>query len=93
MSGLADMYKRSIPFLSRRGERRGFKLLDDYLALHPEDRGLFPPARPCYVPVELLAGWEITARRWSEGDDLSIPQGRNRRVDRAARGAKVEEVY
>lgn len=50
-------------------------------------------SRPCYVPVELLEGWEITARKWHEGDDLSKPVGRNRRVDRAARGAKVEEVY
>lgn len=45
------------------------------------------------MPVELLEGWEITARKWHEGDDLSKPVGRNRRVDRAARGAKVEEVY
>lgn len=45
------------------------------------------------MPVELLEGWEITVRKWHEGDDMTIPVGRNRRVDKAPKGAKIEEVY
>ncbi|GAA6023735.1 hypothetical protein JCM10207_000239 [Rhodosporidiobolus poonsookiae] len=86
-------FKKESRMLGHLIKKREFLFIDDFMKKYPEtNRELFPPHRPCYIPLERQAGWQILVRRqkhWPEDPERFDDWNARRTVDEA-RGKKKE---
>ncbi|GJN91585.1 hypothetical protein Rhopal_004608-T1 [Rhodotorula paludigena] len=84
-------FKRDSRVLTSLVKKRGFMYLEDYLRAHPNvPSNQFPPHRPCYLPVERQAGWEVLVREQRQMADGSVDDWGARRAADEERGKKKE---
>ncbi|BGP12716.1 hypothetical protein JCM10213_008854 [Rhodosporidiobolus nylandii] len=85
-------FKKESRVLGSLVKKRELLFIDDFLAKYPEtDRKQFPPHRPCYIPVERQAGWQILIRRQKHYPDGRFDDWNARRAVDEERGKKKEQ--
>ncbi|GAA5850254.1 hypothetical protein JCM8547_001062 [Rhodosporidiobolus lusitaniae] len=84
-------FKKESRMLSSLVKKREFMFIEDFVRKYPEtDLKLFPPHRPCYIPVERQPGWHILVRRQKIYADGRFDDWNARRGKEEERGKKKE---